>query len=128
MRDVTSGHVMQSASLEFNDPCPQKVSLFSHPCDDPLTFPCAATSDPPLAEPPQRCAQVCLLTCCPQLLHNFIYREVSFLSMLTHPMDALKLAVARDLVIAHTFCRHFFWYASAASHAPSDAVSLGSMS
>lgn len=55
--------------------------------------------------------QVCMLTCCPQLLHNFIYREPEGpFGLLKKPLDLLKRAVARDLIIAEAFCRRFWWH------------------
>lgn len=53
---------------------------------------------------------VCLLTCYPQLLYNFIYRTIS-LSALTSPLallDAVRFFCSRDLTIAHAFCRKFY--------------------
>eukprot|EP00892_Ulva_mutabilis_P006768 jgi/Ulvmu1/4463/UM002_0188.1 len=57
------------------------------------------------------CDPVCMLTCCPQLLHNFIYREPEgVLGLWKKPLDLFKRAVARDLIIAEAFCRRFWWH------------------
>jgi pimeloyl-ACP methyl ester carboxylesterase len=55
------------------------------------------------------CDPVCMLTCFPKLLYNFIYRGVSFRELLDDPVEMARWLVARDLCIASTFCRHFFW-------------------
>lgn len=49
-----------------------------------------------------------MLTCCPQLLHNFIYREPD--GLWSKPLDLFKRAIARDLIIAEAFCRRFWWH------------------
>ena len=54
--------------------------------------------------------QVCMLTCFPKLLYNFIYRGVSWRELLDDPVEMARWLVARDLCIASTFCRHFFWH------------------
>lgn len=51
-----------------------------------------------------------MLTCFPKLLYNFIYRGVSFRELLDDPVEMARWLVARDLCIASTFCRHFFWH------------------
>lgn len=51
-----------------------------------------------------------MLTCCPQLIRNFIYNGVSVTDVLRRPAALLKAMVARDLIIAETFCRHFWWH------------------
>lgn len=52
-----------------------------------------------------------MLTCCPQLLHNFIYREAEgVFGLWKKPLDLFKRAVARDLIIAEAFCRRFWWH------------------
>jgi len=52
-----------------------------------------------------------MLTCCPQLLHNFIYREPEgVFGLWKKPLDFFKRAVARDLIIAEAFCRRFWWH------------------
>lgn len=54
---------------------------------------------------------VCMLTCFPDLLRNFVYnvfvpgRALKFLLK-----DGIKGLVARDYLIAHTFCRVFRWH------------------
>ena len=55
---------------------------------------------------------VCLMTCYPQLLANFVYK------MLTHDTgrlddlckDLIKTFASRDYMVAHTFCRRFRWH------------------
>lgn len=49
--------------------------------------------------------QVCMLTCFPKLLYNFIYRGVSVRDLLDDPVEMARWLVARDLCIASTFCR-----------------------
>jgi hypothetical protein len=51
-----------------------------------------------------------MLTCCPQLVSSFIYRGVRLIDVLRRPADLIKAMVARDLIIAETFCRHFWWH------------------
>ena len=54
---------------------------------------------------------VCLLTCYPQLLYNFIYRTLS-LNMLYSPgalFDGARFLCSRDLTISQAFCRKFHW-------------------
>ena len=47
---------------------------------------------------------VCLMTCCPQLLHSFIYKVPAWgWAMLTTPtgfMDLLRFIISRDLMVA----------------------------
>ncbi|KAK9804722.1 hypothetical protein WJX72_001924 [[Myrmecia] bisecta] len=56
---------------------------------------------------------VCLLTCFPQLLYSFVYKVPNWrqFSTLLGCMDAARFIVARDLIIAETFCRKFIWHA-----------------
>lgn len=49
--------------------------------------------------------QVCMLTCFPKLLYNFIYRGFSIRDVLDNPAEAARWLAARDLTIAATFCR-----------------------
>jgi len=49
---------------------------------------------------------VCLLTCFPKLLANFIYKGVSLDELIRNPAEAGRFLAARDLIIAETFCRH----------------------
>jgi hypothetical protein len=54
---------------------------------------------------------VCLLTCYPQLLYNFIYKSPT-LAALRSPaaaLDAARFVCSRDLTIAQTICRRFHW-------------------
>lgn len=54
---------------------------------------------------------VCLLTCYPQLLYNFIYKSPT-LEALRSPvaaLDAARFVCSRDLTIAQTICRRFHW-------------------
>ncbi|DBA73278.1 hypothetical protein WJX77_005167 [Trebouxia sp. C0004] len=56
---------------------------------------------------------VCMLTCCPQLLHSFVYKvPVWGLNLLTPLglMDLARFVCSRDLIIAETFCRKFCWH------------------
>ncbi|DBA90114.1 TPA: hypothetical protein ACH3X1_003430 [Trebouxia sp. C0004] len=57
---------------------------------------------------------VCLMTCCPQLLHSFIYKVPTWsYKLLTTPtgfMDLLRFIFSRDLMVAETFCRKFCWH------------------
>ena len=53
---------------------------------------------------------VCLLTCYPQLLYNFIYRSISF-STFSSPaalLDMVRFFCSRDLTISQAFCRKFY--------------------
>lgn len=53
---------------------------------------------------------VALMTSYPQLVCNFVYKLfVQQRGADTYVKDALKAFAARDLVIAHTFCRIFDW-------------------
>lgn len=54
---------------------------------------------------------VCMLTCYPQLLYNFIYKEPSAanLSSLGGAIDMIRFVCSRDLTIAQAFCRKFQW-------------------
>eukprot|EP00892_Ulva_mutabilis_P009709 jgi/Ulvmu1/710/UM010_0082.1 len=56
------------------------------------------------------CDPVCMLTCFPKLLYNFIYRGFSIRDVLDNPTEAARWLAARDLTIAATFCRHFWWH------------------
>jgi len=47
-----------------------------------------------------------MLVVWPRLLANFMYSPVTLRQLVTHPMSAAKFFVARDLVIAETFCRY----------------------
>jgi hypothetical protein len=49
--------------------------------------------------------QVCMLTCFPKLLYNFIYRDLTVRDVLDNPAEAARWFAARDLIIAATFCR-----------------------
>jgi hypothetical protein len=51
-----------------------------------------------------------MLTCFPKLLYNFIYRGVTLQDVLDNPAEAARWLAARDLTIAATFCRHFWWH------------------
>lgn len=51
-----------------------------------------------------------MLTCFPKLLYNFIYRDLSLEELCANPVDAARWFAARDLIIAATFCRHFWWH------------------
>ena len=57
-----------------------------------------------------------MLTCCPQLIRNFIYDGVTLADVLRRPAALLKAMVARDLLIAETFCRHFWWHTLTCGH------------
>lgn len=55
---------------------------------------------------------VCLMTCYPQLLFNFIYRSFSLLTFLTSAesiIDTARFICSRDLTISQAFCRKFHW-------------------
>ena len=54
---------------------------------------------------------VCMLTCYPQLLFNFIYREISMASItsVAAAVDAVRFICSRDLTISQAFCRLFHW-------------------
>ncbi|KAK9862700.1 hypothetical protein WJX84_006358 [Apatococcus fuscideae] len=56
---------------------------------------------------------VCLMTCFPDLLHNFVYLQPKWSSLFSHAgcMDVLRFFCSRDLLIAETFCRRFIWHA-----------------
>jgi hypothetical protein len=51
-----------------------------------------------------------MLTCFPKLLYNFIYRDLTLRDVMDNPAEAARWFAARDLVIAATFCRHFWWH------------------
>jgi pimeloyl-ACP methyl ester carboxylesterase len=51
-----------------------------------------------------------MLTCFPKLLYNFIYRDLTFKDVYDNPAEAARWFAARDLIIAATFCRHFWWH------------------
>jgi hypothetical protein len=58
------------------------------------------------------CLQVCMLTCCPQLLRHFVYQDDSA-GLLDHLCSAsvmIKRMLGRDLIIAEAFCRNFWWH------------------
>jgi hypothetical protein len=62
---------------------------------------------------------VCLMTCFPQLLANFIYRPLrlppapgaggALAALVDFGFDAARLLCARDPAVAATFCRHLHW-------------------
>jgi pimeloyl-ACP methyl ester carboxylesterase len=55
---------------------------------------------------------VCMLTCYPQLLFNFIYREIvvkDLLSSILAIVDGVRFLCSRDLTISQAFCRKFHW-------------------
>ncbi|CAL5226232.1 g9076 [Coccomyxa viridis] len=54
---------------------------------------------------------VCLLTCWPGLLYNFIYRMPACSLDGKGCLDVLRFICARDLMIAEVFCRDFSWSA-----------------
>ena len=54
--------------------------------------------------------QVCMLTCFPKLLYNFIYHDPTLKDIYTNPTESARWFAARDLIIAATFCRHFWWH------------------
>ncbi|PRW60464.1 expressed protein isoform A [Chlorella sorokiniana] len=66
---------------------------------------------------PQLVHSVCLLdpvtmmTCYPQLLSNFIYKEASAANFTTAAgaVDLLRFLCSRDLTISQAFCRKFLW-------------------
>jgi hypothetical protein len=51
-----------------------------------------------------------MLTCFPKLLYNFIYRDLTLKDVYDNPTEAARWFAARDLIIAATFCRHFWWH------------------
>lgn len=53
-----------------------------------------------------------MLTCCPQLLRHFVYQDdtAGILAHLCTPAVMIKRMLGRDLIIAETFCRSFFWH------------------
>ncbi|KAL3146801.1 hypothetical protein ABBQ38_014780 [Trebouxia sp. C0009 RCD-2024] len=56
---------------------------------------------------------VCMLTCCPKLLHSFVYKVPELGVQLLTPlglMDIARFVCSRDLIIAETFCRKFCWH------------------
>mmetsp|Transcript_17579 Transcript_17579/g.52802 ORF Transcript_17579/g.52802 Transcript_17579/m.52802 type:complete len:1028 (-) Transcript_17579:267-3350(-) len=58
---------------------------------------------------------VCLMTCAPQLLSNFVYRlpPMRWRQLASTPdaaMDAARIVACRDLLIAASFCRSFHWH------------------
>lgn len=53
---------------------------------------------------------VCILTCYPRLLYNFIYKKLHFTNkMPVFISDAIRYLFARDLTVSETFCRKFCW-------------------
>lgn len=54
---------------------------------------------------------VAMLTCYPQLLHNFVYKAptAANFSSLLGAVDLLRFLCSRDLTIAQAFCRKFQW-------------------
>ncbi|KAG7668636.1 hypothetical protein Ndes2526B_g03740 [Nannochloris sp. 'desiccata'] len=55
---------------------------------------------------------VCMLTCYPQLLYNFIYRKFVFSDLLSSflaAVDGIRFLCSRDLTISQAFCRRFHW-------------------
>ena len=54
---------------------------------------------------------VCMLTCYPQLLFNFIYRTISSsaLTSVVAAIDGVRFLCSRDLTISQAFCRRFHW-------------------
>jgi hypothetical protein len=50
---------------------------------------------------------VCMMTCSPQLLSNFIYKLPSVLETksISGVLDFLRFLCSRDLIIAQAFCR-----------------------
>lgn len=54
---------------------------------------------------------VCMLTCYPQLLFNFIYRTISrsALTSVVAAIDGVRFLCSRDLTISQAFCRLFHW-------------------
>ncbi len=52
---------------------------------------------------------VCMMTCSPQLLSNFIYRipDVRQAKSVLGAMDCLRFLCSRDLIIAQAFCRRW---------------------
>jgi pimeloyl-ACP methyl ester carboxylesterase len=53
---------------------------------------------------------VCILTCYPRLLYNFIYRRLNITESLSvFIFDAIRYLFARDLTVSETFCRKFHW-------------------
>lgn len=57
---------------------------------------------------------VCLMTCAPGLLTNFVYKlpEVTWRNATSAEgmMDAARALASRDLLIAASFCRNFHWH------------------
>jgi pimeloyl-ACP methyl ester carboxylesterase len=55
---------------------------------------------------------VCMMTCYPQLLYNFIYRKFvlsDLLSSFLAAVDGVRFLCSRDLTISQAFCRRFHW-------------------
>jgi len=55
---------------------------------------------------------VCMMTCYPQLLYNFIYRKFvlsNLLSSFLAAVDGIRFLCSRDLTISQAFCRRFHW-------------------
>lgn len=53
-----------------------------------------------------------MMTCYPQLLHNFIYKSPALGGLLRDPMgvvDCARYLCSRDLTISAAFCRKFRW-------------------
>lgn len=53
-----------------------------------------------------------MLTCCPQLLRHFVYQDKteSIMAHLCSPQVMVKRMLGRDLIIAESFCRNFWWH------------------
>ena len=53
---------------------------------------------------------VCLLTCYPQLLYNFIYKSSNnVFTSVAAAVDGVRFLCSRDLTISQAFCRLFHW-------------------
>lgn len=51
------------------------------------------------------CDPVCMLTCVPTLLYSFIYKRATLRDAINNPLLAARWFVARDRIVAETFCR-----------------------
>ena len=53
-----------------------------------------------------------MLTCCPQLLRQFVYQDKTsgILDHFSRPSVMIKRMLGRDLIIAESFCRNFWWH------------------